>query len=191
MAINASLAQQLFSLTHKSAILDGAIFFFAKYLPYFLVLGFIVLLLAERGRRRRAFLFLEALLAVLLSRGIVTEGIRFFHHAPRPFEVWQATPLVPETLGNSFPSGHAAILFALAMALFFSNKKWGAWFFAFAFLNGLARVVAGAHWPFDVAAGALIGIACAYAIHFFLKKPFGALHPQSAAEVPSASAPEA
>ena len=175
MAINELLAQWFFALTHKSALLDGAIVFFARYFPYLLVLGFLLFLLAEPGRRRRSFLFLETVLAVLLSRGIITEGIRFFYHTPRPFEAWQVPPMVPETLGNSFPSGHAAIFFAVAMVLFFWDKKWSSWFFIFALLMGLARVTAGTHWPLDIAGGALIGIASTLVVHSLLKKPFKAL----------------
>jgi undecaprenyl-diphosphatase len=173
--MNELLAQQLFTLTQNNAFLNGATFFFARYLSFFLLLGFLVFLLLEPGRRRRAFLFLEAILALLLSRGIITEGIRFFHEVQRPFEVWGAVPLVSEALGNSFPSGHAAFYFALATTLYFANKKWGLWFLLFAFLMGVARVAAGVHWPLDIVGGALIGIFSATLIHLLLKKPSQAL----------------
>jgi len=154
----------------KNSFLDWEIIFFSKYLPYILILSFLGFLLAEHGRRRRLFIFIEAALAILVSRGLVTEGIRFFHHVARPFEVWQVIPLVPETLGNSFPSGHATFYFALATVLFLRNRKWGIWFFIFAIINGFARIAAGVHWPMDVVGGAAIGIASAGIIHLLLRR---------------------
>jgi undecaprenyl-diphosphatase len=173
--MNASLSQWLFGFARFHPLLDAAIVFLARYFPYLLALAFLGFILNERGARRRLFLLFETALAILLSRGILTEGIRFFHAVQRPFEAWQAAPLIPETLGNSFPSGHAAFFFALATVLFFHNKKWGAWFLFFAVINGVSRIVAGVHWPIDVAGGALIGIGSAAIVHLLLRRTSRAL----------------
>lgn len=187
---NESLAARLWGFSFKNGLLDWIIVFFGQYLPYLLVLGFLGFLLSERGRRR-LFISIEALLSLLLSRGILTEGIRFFHPAARPFEAWQVTPLISETPGNSFPSGHAAFLFALATTLFFQNRKWGLWFFFFAVLNGFARIAAGDHWPLDIAGGAAIGIASGCIIHLLLKRPRHALMIGTAPKpLPSSPEPE-
>ena len=67
---------------------------------------------------------------------------------------------VPQTA--SFPSGHAASAGAGAFAL---SRIWpgaspGLW--ALALLIGSSRVYLGVHYPFDVLAGLVIGLGCAY-----------------------------
>lgn len=60
---------------------------------------------------------------------------------------------------HSFPSGHATTAFALA-ALCVLGFDMGAWAIvpvAIATLVGISRCAVGAHWPLDVAAGALGG----------------------------------
>ncbi len=188
-SINESLAQWLFGFAHKSPLLDAVIIFLARQLPYLLIIGALGCILAERGRRERLFLFLETALALLLSRGILTEGIRFFHHAQRPFEVWLATPLVSETLGNSFPSGHASFYFALATVFLFRNRPWGLVFGTLAIINGAARIASGVHWPGDVLGGALLGIASALTIHLLLARTSKALHIETASTPPPREAP--
>ena len=70
----------------------------------------------------------------------------------------------------SFPSGHAAFFFALAMAVYFFNKKWGLVFFSAAILMTIARVISGVHYPTDILGGAVIGVATAYIVFYFAEK---------------------
>lgn len=164
--------QAVFTFIHNFAgrnfLLDGIGIFFAQYFPYFLFIGAFWLILREPGWRRRLFFFSEAALAVIVSRGIVTEFIRFLYYSPRPFESLGFTPLIPES-GSSIPSGHAAFYFALAIVIFFYNRRWGTWYFVFVLVNGIARIFTGVHWPSDVLAGAALGIATAAAIHLLLR----------------------
>jgi len=167
-SLNRALFQIIFGLSHKNFFLDYLVVFFAQYLPYFLVLGFFLFVFLEKGRRVRLFLFTETLLAIILSRGILTEIFRFFYSHERPFDALGITALIKES-GNSFPSGHASFLFALATIIFYSNRKWGGWFFALATVNGLARIFAGVHWPLDILGGAIVGLGSGFLIHLLLK----------------------
>jgi undecaprenyl-diphosphatase len=153
---------------------DVAAIFFAEYLPYLLVLGFLILAFQQSGARRKFYLFAEGLLAVILARGIITEVIRFFYPVTRPFALLGFSPLIPES-GSSFPSGHMAWFFALALAIWFVNRKWGAWYFVLSAVMGVARIYAGVHWPFDILAGAVLGILCAWFIHWLLRDSRAAL----------------
>jgi membrane-associated phospholipid phosphatase len=70
----------------------------------------------------------------------------------------------------AFPSGHACLAFATAMALsmVFPRGKW--WFFLAALAVGAERVLEGAHYPSDVAGAAILGIAAAYLSALILRK---------------------
>lgn len=156
----AELDFQLFSFVHSfsgvSAPFDAGAVFVAQYVPYALVLGWFVLVVGVPGRRARAYHVALGLLALLLSRGILTEGLRFFMNQPRPFEALGFAPLVAADPGGSFPSGHAAFFFALAAAVWQIDRRWGAVYAVLAFVNGIARVYAGVHWPIDIVGGAAI-----------------------------------
>lgn len=166
--MNQYLFNLIFSLHGHSFLIDDLGVLFAKYVPYLLVLGFFVLIFHESSWRRRLFLFIEGALATILSRGILTEIIRFFYHHPRPFEALNFPPLIPES-GYSFPSGHATFYFALATVIFLWNRRWGIWYLIFAALNGIARIYVGVHWPLDILGGAAIGILSGIILHSILK----------------------
>lgn len=180
--------------------LDWLGVFLADYLGYFLVVIAILFLIKGKGRRQQVYFFSLATLSVILSRGLITELIRFFYDRPRPFLVLEIQPLINHAAISSFPSGHAAAFFALALAIFYffrqdlaegavpegeSRLRWGArlwrqnksnpgwWFFIGAVLMGLARVFVGVHWPTDIIAGAIIGLISAFAVNklLFIFKP--------------------
>ncbi|OGY98494.1 MAG: hypothetical protein A3A43_00645 [Candidatus Liptonbacteria bacterium RIFCSPLOWO2_01_FULL_56_20] len=167
MGAMGSVASWMFGFSHQNVLLDDLIIFVAQYFPYMLGAGALFLIFREFGWRRRLLFLSELLLALIISRGLVTEFIQFFYHQTRPFEVLGFTPLIGEA-GSSFPSGHAAFFFALATTIIFWNRSWGVWYFFFAFLNGLARVFAGVHWPLDIVGGAAVGIAGALFIHWLV-----------------------
>ncbi|NBZ96083.1 MAG: phosphatase PAP2 family protein [Proteobacteria bacterium] len=60
--------------------------------------------------------------------------------------------------GKSFPSGHAANNMAVATVLILFFGWRGALYLPFALLIGYARLYTGAHWPFDVLGGFLLGL---------------------------------
>jgi undecaprenyl-diphosphatase len=143
--------------------------FAAEYLPYLLIIGFLILAYYQASSRRRVYVFCEGALAVILSRGIITEIIRFFYHHQRPYSFYNFTPLISES-GWSFPSGHATFFFALAMTIWYIDHKWGWTYFALVTIMAIARVYVGVHWPLDIIGGAIIGIGSAMFVHWLLRK---------------------
>lgn len=158
-------------LARKRWLVDYSGVFLAEYLGYFLILGVVFLLIAEKDWRRRIYFFSLSAISVILARGIIVEIIRFFYDRPRPFEALGIEPLILNNGAPSSPSGHAAFFFALALAVFFTNKKWGYWFFAGALLIGIARIFIGIHWPLDILAGAAVGLISAFLIKKILSSP--------------------
>jgi len=173
--MNRLLFDSIFKFANRSPFLDSIGIFFASYLPIILILGFIFFVLTSFKKwRMRLFVFGVASLTVILSRGIITEVIRFFYPQPRPPSILPIDPLI-EQVGSSFPSGHASFLFALAGILFYFNRRWGILYLTLAALNGVCRIFVGVHWPFDIAAGALVGIVSAISVLSFTRNYLSAI----------------
>ncbi len=172
----------LFNLIHgfadRSGFIDGIGIFFARFVPYLLVLVALWILVRIRGWRHRFYFFSLAALALIISRGILTEVIRFWVNRPRPFELLSFTPLISHDAGGSFPSGHATAYFALSFIVFLflrsypvDSRRWGLWFLSGSAFMALARVFAGVHWLSDVLGGAAIGLGSAYLVWKVLPLP--------------------
>lgn len=148
--------------------LDWLGIFLAEYLAYMLVLAVLYFWLRQKTNKEKLWFFSFVALSVILSRGILTEVIRFFYHRLRPFLVLNLDPLIARDMSGSFPSGHAAFYFALAFALFYFNKKWGWWFTALAIAMGLGRVFVGVHYPSDILGGAIVAAASVFTVHLLM-----------------------
>jgi|SRR3989338_234616 len=152
--------------------LDLLIEFFAVYSGYVLI-GVVLCLVIFRSSPRKRLMFLEAVASAILSRLVITEIIRAFYHHPRPFAALANVANTINESGWSFPSGHAALYFALATAVWFYNRKFGVVFCGVAIVMGIARVAVGAHWPLDIVGGIVVGIVSAIIVHHFARKSFG------------------
>jgi len=121
------------------------------------ILGLVVLL------TRKQRVVLKGLTSFVIATAIEL-GAKAVWYAPRP----DANILVTAT-NSSFPSGHSANAFALAMTLYFYNKKIGIPALIFAALVSISRIFVGAHWPIDVVIGAALGIGAAYGVDRLLE----------------------
>lgn len=158
------------SIANRAVFLDGVIGFLANYLTYFLVIAVLVFLYRSKFRpREKLFALITLVLSAVVSRGIVTEVIRFFYDRPRPFDALNITPLFLDS-NPSFPSGHTTFLFAIALVLFYFNRKVGWWFTALSLLVVLSRVAAGVHWPSDVLGGLVVAFVSVWTVRRLLKK---------------------
>jgi undecaprenyl-diphosphatase len=84
---------------------------------------------------------------------------------PRPFESIPALPVVDaKPITSSFPSGHAAMAVAGAMAgsRMLPGTGWILW--PVGVIVAVSRVYVGVHWPTDVIAGAAVGLAGAWLV---------------------------
>ena len=167
MPIDTTVFEFIDGLSGKFTALDYAGIFFARVFPLLILGAFLVFLILEPDWKVRFRKFALALLAVILSRWIIVEAIQFFYHRVRPPVALNFESLIPVPTSPSFPSGHAAIFFALGAAVFLLNRRWGLWFLFAACLMGVARIFVGVHYPSDILAGAIIGIFSALVLEKF------------------------
>ncbi|MFZ1019632.1 MAG: phosphatase PAP2 family protein [Minisyncoccia bacterium] len=168
-----------YSFAHQSKIFDDVIIFFAVYFPYLVIIFAGLFLLFHHevlGAESPAQVFWEKKKEILgvffagILAYIVSILLKIFIQTPRPFDAFsQVHSLISET-GYSFPSGHATFFMALAMSIFFMHKKAGYWFMFFALLIGLARIIAGVHFPVDILGGFVLGALVAWLVEYFIKQ---------------------
>lgn len=126
---------------------------------------------------RRNKIAIPLLVGSVLLAGAVTTVAKILVHRPRPF-VDQAAIADTVTLSEavfqnslqSFPSGHTATAFALAIALSLLYQQGKTLFLLFAILVGVQRVISQNHYPSDVIAGALVGVISAKTMMVFVQQ---------------------
>ena len=107
-------------------------------------------------------LFLLLVLAYGINAGIYN-SIKKITDRPRPFEQNNVELRVAQddakklTHNGSFPSGHAANTFMLAVLLSVAKKRLFFIFYCVASIVAFSRIYLGVHFPSDVLAGACIG----------------------------------
>lgn len=96
----------------------------------------------------------------MVAAGLLTELTKEFATTPRPPAVYGdlVHVLGPKLMRGSFPSGHTTTVFALACSLKgFTDARIYRGILFLAVLVGVSRIYIGAHFPVDVAFGALLG----------------------------------
>ncbi|MFD5419602.1 bifunctional phosphatase PAP2/diacylglycerol kinase family protein [Streptomyces sp. NPDC127069] len=115
-------------------------------------------------RTRRAALRAAASLA--LASATVNSVGKWTVRRPRP--LLEGVPLVRQPAvppwTTSFPSGHSASAFAFTAGLALESPAWGAAVAPLAASVAFSRVYTGVHYPSDVVAGALLGVAAGFAV---------------------------
>lgn len=160
---DSTIFQAINNLVFQNLWLDILSIFLAKYLPYFLVAILLVFLI--KNFRKYWRMVLEAGIASVLSRYVLVEILRLLIYRPRPFLNPGTKSLLTYSASSSFPSGHAAVFFAISAIIFLYNKKAGIAFFIASFLMGVARIATGLHWPLDILVGMVVGIIAALLVH--------------------------
>lgn len=128
-------------------------------------------------RKDRALMVLASfLLSTLLSQFfkhyIFPEYLRPFAFFKGQNIDWYMVKGLEISRYNSFPSGHTTSAFAMfsLVTFFLKNKNWGYVCCLLAALIGYSRAYLFQHFPEDILAGSVLGLACSLVVYFFLNR---------------------
>ena len=157
---NVLLFSYLNAAAGRFSWLDSTMIFLAEYSIYILALGVLVMLTRKPPVTiRNREMAIVALGSAIVARAGVTEIVRWLYYHPRPYWALEnVNLLLGQNLNGSFPSGHTMFAFALATGVYLYDKRAGKWFYALAVVMGIARVFVGAHWPYDILGGIVLGV---------------------------------
>ena len=153
------------------------------WLPLLLVLAIILI----RGGSRSRWILLGLIMVLALGDSFTSLVLKPFFDRPRPYitlndimvfkDHWVPSSAIRAHKTISFPSTHAVNATAAATLLIFYFRKWWPIPVVFVILVGFSRVYMGLHYPSDVLAGMVVGLACAGVI-LLLQTLFRKLFPK-------------
>ena len=139
-----------------------------------LILLGLVLLALRPTRRLGAGVLLALALGALVTNVVLkplVERARPYADETRLLHQWWLEAGAMIESDASFPSGHTTAAMAATAALFFLLKRpWRWWLWLFPVLMGLSRLYLVVHYPTDVLAGALVGLAAGYAAAWIVRR---------------------
>ena len=161
-----------FVLEHDS--ISSFLQFFSEYGNFvFYTLFFVICILGLIGKRRELFYYsLVYIIVQLIAAVFLTRILKIAIGRPRP----EAGPTPDYWTGserNSFPSGHTADMACSSSVLsyFVCSVILRIVLYILLVLMGLSRIGVGSHYPFDVIAGAFIGLFTGFIVsHLFASR---------------------
>lgn len=120
----------------------------------------------------RAFIALAGA-ALIVSWGIVVQGIAVLFPRPRPYQKFKFTPLAGmalfsrvNTRFDAFPSGHTTAIATLTLLIGFFSVPLALVSAVILLLTALSRIMLGYHYPKDVVGGLIIAGVVVYALEY-------------------------
>ena len=133
-------------------------------------LGLGVILLFVFGKKKGRIAVILLVLGITLSDQVCNNLIKPLVGRIRPCNVLENIHLLVNcTKSYSFPSSHAMNMFTGVTLLSYSYRKIRVILFIMAILVSYSRIYVGVHYPFDVLAGAILGVFCAFIILIVFK----------------------
>jgi undecaprenyl-diphosphatase len=111
--------------------------------------------------RKPRFIGIMTLAALLLATAMGEGLLKHLIQRPRPYDDFPSINLlIAKSSAYSFPSGHATSAFAAAAVLARYLKKYAIAFWTLASVIAFSRLYLFMHYPTDIIAGVLLGLAC-------------------------------
>ena len=147
--------------------------FFGVYLIYLVP---IILLITWFWSAQGKKIALGATFAGFFSWVIFAKIIAAIVKRPRPFDGRGFTEILFKRPDFSFPSDHAAFLFAVTFYFYLTGYKKLAYFLVvLAVLISFARIGIGVHYPGDILSGAILGLLGGWIV-FLFEKPLSYIY---------------
>lgn len=107
------------------------------------------------------------ILAIPLGIAIaISELISAIYVRQRPFVADSSVHLlVPHSADGGMPSHHIVFMAALVATIYYYDRRSATFFAILTLITGIARVIAGIHYPTDILVGALVGAIIVYVYH--------------------------
>lgn len=182
MNLNNTLFLKLNTLTGHSVFSDTSIVFLAQFLIFVMAVTLFVYMMTtektplffqQENSSKYRFYEIVIFAGFVSCVMVIVSWIKWYFAIPRPFlQFPEAVNLFSYGGFDSFPSGHAALSAAVATIGYLYSKRFGIMLFIGALLVGVARIVAGVHFPFDIVAGYILGVGVTGGLFLLYKKLF-------------------
>ena len=137
-------------------LLNPLITFLASFWLWVMYLGLIFMGLTKKWLKIEQIL--HSFVVSFAAWGIARMIKDLFPSSLRPFQINGLPPLTLTTpFDGTFPSGHSAAAFGLAVAVFLYHKKIGVLYLLGAVIVCLGRIWGNVHYPIDVLGGTVLG----------------------------------
>jgi len=162
------LNNHLFSAINQFAgqnkFFDYMFMFFAEAMPYIFIALVITAWFRSKEQTKRYLIGATLTSVVGIAINHVIAQV-YFH--PRPFMNDLGTTLVTHAPNSSLPSDHTTFMFCIAFSLLChqATRKLALRLTVLAVIGGLSRVYIGVHFPFDIAAAAVVSGFAAMIVH--------------------------
>ena len=128
-----------------------------------------------RQRARTARNLSAYFLLTIGTASVLVHGLKLVIGRARPdllaeYGAYSLTPFTGDNLFESFPSGHSTAAGAFFGAFAMLTPQLRPLFLILALMIGISRVIVGAHYPSDVAAGLLLGLWAAMMMAFLFAR---------------------
>ncbi|MBP1919987.1 phosphatase PAP2 family protein [Youngiibacter multivorans] len=125
----------------------------------YILIAVTAVLLILRGTRKTAVLVAISFLITWISGEQILKNVI---GRVRPFIEYGLTVIIKRPESYSFPSGHAAMSFAVAGVFLFTGHRYRKTFLAFAVYVSISRVYLNVHYLTDILGGVLLGLSVSY-----------------------------